>query len=364
MGAADQATLGSRVADPPTPAAALFANPAGLTQFGHKTMDASLGVGYGGLKIDASQAAGYTESDEIFPLIPVFGVAVPLSDELYFGAGLYGSTGSVFDFAADPTAGVDDFFSETIVVEAPFALAYRVSENLSLGAELSVLFGQLRTHFTAGGIDFRYRINSPGVQGALGASWQASDALRFGLGVRAPGMIWMDGSMPVAGGGRQNVEVDLKMPAQVFFGVTYECSRRLSLSASARLTDSSSLGSSIIKYELTPQAKSSFVPDAQDEWKFALGAEYAWSDNTRLHFGAAHAAHIVGSSGVNPLVFDAEDHKLSFGIGRDFGAWTLDAMVGYALPAGRYVPPGTALVLPGNYYQRGGIAVVGFTLPL
>ncbi len=352
---------GSRVADPPTPAAALFANPAGLTQFDSTTIGTSIGVGYGASDLDASSTIGYRDSEEQFPLIPAFGLAMPLSDRLYFGTGLFGSTGSTFEFEADPGLGIDEFFSETIVLELPFALAYRVSDSLSVGAKISGLFGQLRTHYTLMGTYFNYKINSPGVQAGFGATWKASDDLSFGLGLQTPGVVWMDGTMDLGGGMIQDVEVDLQIPAKVFLGATYRCSPRLTLSSSIRFIDSSSFGESIIKFELTPAANVPFIPDAKDEWKYSIGAEYQFRDDWWLRLGASYASHIVGSAGVNPLVYDADDTKISAGLAHAFGEWKVDAMVGYAFPDSRSISPAGALVLPGEYSMRGGIVAFGFT---
>ncbi len=47
VGAADSATVGTRVADPQTPSAALFENPAGLIGFDTFTHGGGLGLGFG-----------------------------------------------------------------------------------------------------------------------------------------------------------------------------------------------------------------------------------------------------------------------------------------------------------------------------
>ena len=52
----------ARVADPPTPSAALFENPAGLTAFDTFTHGGGLGIGYGRGKIEASTPAGFSDT--------------------------------------------------------------------------------------------------------------------------------------------------------------------------------------------------------------------------------------------------------------------------------------------------------------
>lgn len=159
--------------------------------------------------------------------------------------------------------------------------------------------------------------------------------------------------MPVPRAGRQDIRVDVEMPAQVFLGATWQATRRLALSGSVRFTDASTLGDSTIEYELTPRANVGFVPDGRDEWRFALGVEQALGDSWVLRFGTSYASRIVGSRGVSPLVFDGEDVQLSFGAGRELGPLAVDVMTGYALPFERRIAPGSALVLPGAYRGTG-----------
>ena len=361
VGAADSATMGTRIADPQTPSAALFENPAGLTGFDTFTHGGGLGIGYGWARIEASAPAGYNEASNVSSLVPDFGLSIPYRERWRFALGLYGTTGSKFDFDGAPALGVPSFFSETSVVAVPLGVAYRLNDQVSIGVEVQPMFGQLRTHFPAGGLDFRYKINGPGVQGMLGVNFRLTEQWAFGLSVRTPGMIWMGGSMPVPGVARQRVHVDLEMPTQIFLGATWHCLQRVTLSGSVRFTDSSSLGDSTIEYELTPQANSGFLPYAKDEWKFALAAEYALQEELLLRLGAGWASHIVGSRGVSPLVFDGDDAKISIGVGRHFGRWMVDLMAGYALPAERHISPNAALVLPGAYSMQGAIFMLGLT---
>lgn len=361
IGAADSATQGTRIADPYTPASALFENPAGLTGFAAFTHGGDFGLAYGRGEIDASAPDGYDQANNVWSFIPDFGLSVPYRERWRFAFGTYGTTGSRFDYDADPSLGVPSFFSETIVLAFPFAVAYQLTDRVSLGAEVQPMFGQLRTHFQLEGLDFRYKINGPGVQGMVGLTLRPTDRWALGLSLRTPGMIWMGGSMPVPNAGRQRVHADVQMPLQVIAGATWHCLPRLTLSGSVRFTNSSTLGDSTIKYDLTPQANSGFVPDANDEWKFGLAAEYALRQETTLRLGASWASHMVGSRGVSPLVFDGDDARIGVGVGQRLGGWVLDVMAGYALPAERHIPASAALVLPGDYSMQGAIVIVGLT---
>lgn len=361
IGPIDNATVGSRVADPQTPAAALFENPAGLAGLDGIHVGAGLGAGFVHQRVTASQPAGYDEVNDYVAFAPDFGVSVPLRDRWRFALGLYGTSGSQFDFPADPALGVPRFFSETVQVAFPIGVAYRLSDRIWLGAEIQPAFGQLRTHFTLAGLYFDYKINGPGVQGMVGVTALPHPHWTAGLAVRTPGMIWMGGSMPLPGVGQQDVSANVQLPTMVLLGTTWRGVPGLALSASIRFTDSSTLGASTIEYEYTPQANIGFVPYASDEWKFAGGAEYVLWDDTALRCGVSWASYIVGARGVSPLVYDTDDTKVAFGIGQRLGAWTIDGMIGYAFSAARTISPDVALLVPGTYEQDGVMVMLGST---
>jgi len=346
----------------------LFENPASLTAFDTFTTGGGLGLGYGRGRLETPTQAGvFSDTTTMWPLIPDFGLSIPYRDRWRFAIGLFGSTGYTLDFGPDPAHGIPSFFSETIIMAFPVGVAYRLTDQLSVGAEVQPMFGQLRTHFPSGPLEpvynikeFRYKINGPGVQGMVGVALRPNEQWAFGLGVRTPGIIWMTGSMPVPGAGRQGVHCDLEMPTQVFLGATWRGVPRLALSGAVRFTNSSTLDSKI-EYDLTPQANIGFIPDAHDEWKFGLAAEYAVRQETVLRLGASWASHIVGSKGVNPLVFDDDDTKIAVGVGQRLGHWGLDLTAGYTLPAERHISPASALVLPGAYSMEGGVVLLGLT---
>lgn len=365
VGAADSATNGSVVAIPTTPESALFTNPAGLIAFDRTTHSASLGAVFPSVEVD-SDLAGYNRSDDRVAFVPSAGSSIPLRPRWRFAIGAYGSTGTTFDFEAEPPGVNSDFLSDVAVGGMPLALAYELSPRVWIGAELVPLFGYLRNRYalpdpiSGGAIPVEYTLRGPGIQGMVGATWLPTDLWSLGLSVRTPGMIWLDGSTPILGE-RRDVDLELRMPTVVWGGVTRHFGERFDLSASARWTDASVFGESKIEFA---SFAIPFVPDAQDEWRFALGAEYAATDAFTLRAGTSYASRIVGNKGVSPLLFDTEDIKLSGGLGYRIGAWTIDFLAGYALEGKRHVPPGDALILPGTYEASGPIVMLGATLTL
>jgi long-subunit fatty acid transport protein len=365
VGAADSATNGSVVGIPATPESALFTNPAGLAAFEHTTHSASFGAVFPSATVD-SDAADYNRSDDRVAFVPSAGSSFRLRPDWTFAVGVYGTTGTTFDFEAEPPGVPTDFLSDVAIGGMPIALAYEASPRLWLGAELVPLFGYLRNRYTlidpttGGAIPVEYTLRGPGIGAMVGATWIPTDEWSLGLSVRTPGMIWMDGSTPIAGD-RRDVDLDLEMPTTVWGGATRHFGERLDVSASVRWTDSSVFGESKIEYA---SFAIPFVPDAHDEWRFALGAELDASERLTVRAGTSYASRIVGNRGVSPLLYDTEDIKLSGGLGYRIGAWKIDVTAGYQFEGKRTVAPSDALILPGTYEASGPIVMIGAVLTL
>ena len=360
--ASDTALSGSTVAEPKTPTGAMFSNPAALVLFGETTADFSTAYALGKSRVDASTPPDYDERHSFPVWAPAIGLAVPVErsgHSFHFGFALYGSVGNNFEFDADPEAGVENrFFSEAGVFTGGVGMAYRFSERLSVGAAITPLYGLSRARYTLGGLRFKYKLTGPGIQGILGLRWEPCDGLALGLGIRTPGKVWMDGSMRL-GDRRQDVDLELRMPTQVFAGVTKHFGDRVIGSLAVRWSDTSSFGDSMVEFEVTDAADSPFVPRAKDEWMVSAGVEYHLNDILTLRVGAGHANAIVGEKGVSPLLFDTEDTRVSIGFGLNFDHWSLDFMVGHAFKSSRNIGDDEALIFPGRYTGGGELAMIG-----
>jgi len=361
VGVPDNALLGTAVALPPTPEGAMFQNPAGLGAFPTTTYSGGMGVAFGKSCIEVSTPLRYDDCNRPMAIVPSGGVSVPLGDRVRAGVGLFGSTGSSFDYDAARPLIEHDFFSETTIASLPLVLAYRVRENLWVGAELAPLYGSLRNRVplpdpSSGGLaHVKYSLYGGGIQGMLGVTWVASEFIALGLGVRTPGAVWLDGSTDFAG---EHLDVDLqiRMPTQVFFGITTHPTSRLEISTAVRWTDASRFGESHIEFDAVELP---FVPDAQDEWRAGLAAGFRATDDLTLRGGVSYATAIVGDEGVSPLLFDSQDVKIAAGVSYELGAWALHLTGGYQFEEERKIAPDEALLLPGRYSNTGGIVLIG-----
>lgn len=358
-GTPDSALGGAGVARPITPEAAAFSNPAGFAEFDEGAYSLSLGFVLGSTSLQASAPPGYGGDHNFVGLIPGVGGVLKRNGDFTFGLAMYGSVGASFDFSKDPELGIDeDFFSELSVVTLAPTVAWKVSDRLNLGASITPLFGYLRLRFPAG-FPFKYTMRGPGIQAMFGAQYHVDDRLSLGLGVRTPGIIFMDGSGPTPEG-RRDMDLQIRMPAQVFVGASFDVTPTVELAVSGRWTDSSTLGASLIRVGGFDQLTTPLVPDANDEFRGAVGVTWAVAPKWKLRTGIGYADGIVGDDGASPLLFDVgADVKITSGISYDRGPWTFDVTAGYNFEEHREIDGEEALLVPGHYEASGGVLFLG-----
>ena len=364
VGAADTGMAAADLARPRSPAGAQFANPAGLAGF-ETSLSVGLGAAWGTGRVRATIPDGYKEDNSVVAMIPELAYVKRGRGAWSFAAGIHGTVGTRYDYAKDPSVDVDrDFFAEVTIIAAPLSLAYRASERLWLGVQLMPVFGYFRSHFAipayTPGFDPlftpRFKLTGPGVTAMGGVSWHATEHVSLALSARPPGRVWMDGSSLAPSGERQDTDLHLDLPAEVSAGVTFKPTDGWTLAYTVRWIDASAFGESEVRFEDSSAYDFPFIPDARDEWRHAIGAEWRPSAPLALRIGASHADHIVGSRGVTPLSYDGDDTRLYAGSSWKTDGWSFDLGVVYKLPDSRDIGPTEALMLPGHY--RTGSAVL------
>ena len=169
----------------------------------------------------------------------------------------------------------------------------------------------------------------------------------------------MDGSDEVPSGGRQDVDMEVKLPTQIVGGLEHRFTERLHVMASLRWTDSSTFGSSRANFGAMPTVRPAFVPAAKDEWRAAIGTRYAWTPRVELRAGFAYSTRIVGTDGASALLFDNNHVAMAVGGAYARGDWTFEFTAGLIPFADRDVNANEAIVFPGNYQSGGGMLMLG-----
>lgn len=232
--------------------------------------------------------------------------------------------------------------------------AYRVTDWLSVGAGLQVIYGDTKLtqsidigsigaasgipgsaptmqdgHGEIDGDDWGYGYN-------VGLMLQPLDALRVGFSYRSKVSLEAtgDATFDLSGSGTTgaalqsaglftntgfNAELDL--PEQISVGVDYAVNDKLSLLGEASWTRWSRFENLVINFDNPAQPTSFTEEDWEDTWFFALGATYRPVDYFAMRFGVAHDQTPVPDRTRTPRVPDEDRYWMAFGAEYEPASW-------------------------------------------
>lgn len=301
-------------------------------------------------------------NNQFFPL-PHLSYAQPVSDELplIWGVNLYAQGGMGVDFNNVTTFNNNVDTYESMVSYSRFtgALNYLIDEDLSLG--IGLMAGYTRMHFslfpntysvgmdnTAGTYDDFMGVDASGfssfgLAGRIGMQYQLNKIMRLGLQYSNEASLDPDGGKITVNYGAMRVKYDAKIdgftwPRELEAGMAIQATEKLLLAADIKwLNWSSAINQVTIKGSnpSQPGAPSNpaltFNMNWNDQWVFALGAEYNLSDRQRIRAGYNYGKNPVPNSNLTPLFPAIVEHHLTMGYAYNWTSWQLSIAYEYGL---------------------------------
>lgn len=361
-----QKSLGGAVTAKPGSAMTAVSNPAGAARIGNRA-DFSMEAFMPERRVDFT-ALGGDQRDSAVDIygVPAIGWAAPTSagSDMYFGGGMYGTSGMGVDYAVTDIAGGAvkwDGYSNIAFWQMAPVLAWNLDKKLSLGVSLnidyqSVAFQQRAingatdniinlsrsaSNFGLGlGVGVLYDIDPAVTLGFAYKSKQSFSSLEYQL---AAGDITLNGT-PLPGG---TYTLDLDYPQQAAAGIAWRANNKLTLSADLKWIDWSETMT-----QLLISGPGGTVPmnsGWDDQTVFAVGVEYQLTPKVALRAGYNHAESPIAADDVsNNLILPAvvETH---YAFGATFSLnkhWDL-AMHYMVVPENSLTAPATDPQMPG-----------------
>jgi long-chain fatty acid transport protein len=362
--------------------AALNINPAGLTQIAHRAFDVNLEP-FGFLDVAHRDTLGNdVHADNKLGGSLNGGLAWRISPELVGGFGFFGQGGAgfVYDDVRTPFGNSDDASSLFGSFKFAPGLAWEVSDRLSVGASLGVVWSSARQKFF---YDTSVAPGTPGLppQGFQGfrldgvKGWSAG--AKYGFQYR-PAKDWVIGAaytdqIPVdlhGGELRANYETSpgiaqkvryrdasakgLNIAGEIGVGVSWQATPRLLLATEINWVDwshamqKSTITASRPTVASAPAAlKLEQTLDWRDQWVCIIGAQWKIDEKSRLRGGLNYGRNPVPDANLSPLLNLIGTTTLATGYARDLSPlWTvntallvqLDKHVNYANPQSPFGP--------------------------
>ena len=357
-----QKSLGGAVTANPGTAMTAITNPAGMIRIGRRS-DFSMEGFMPTRSTDFSAYGGErVESDSDLYGVPAIGWTAPVGDrsDLYFGGGMYGTSGLGVDYAETlmmPASAsftgndiVWDGYSNIAFWQMAPTLAWDFSDALSLGVALNIDYQQVsfsqRMRDTVTGALYNFDLgrsaNAFGFGLTLGLLYDFSESFTVGASYKSKQHFseleynLREGDIdttlvggPVYPGGKYTLALDF--PQQLAFGIALRPSDSWTVSADLKWIEwSDTMGKLSVKgpsgYDFAMD------PGWDDQLVYAIGVDFAVLENLNLRFGFNYAeSPIDGSNAANNLILPGvvEDHY-TFGFDYRFSHWALGFHYMYA----------------------------------
>ena len=338
-------------------------NPAGLTQIHASSFEFVFGAAFADDVGHQDQMGNDLDVDQRVIPAGTTSYARRINDSVVVGIGLFaqGGSGAVYESFNSPFGGRDRLEAKLGIARLSAGAGWQVGEHWSLGAALTLNYARLEQKIFPSASVFNPAdpqasffgsstddMSSTRVGYKLGAQYAPNDNLRFGLNYSAKRSLPFTGEMTFnlssIGLGRvryNDVELEsIGLPEEVGLGMAWQATPKLLLAA-----DVSWLRWSDVIKKQTLRARGPSNPaapavlelpdqnlDWHDQYVFALGAQYQWSDKLHLYAGFNYGANPIPARNSNPLLLIMGEKHLTAGVRYQLdGGWYVGAFAEYLM---------------------------------
>jgi long-chain fatty acid transport protein len=322
-------------------ASAIIYNPANLTEVASRQVQISSLLGYS--HADYNGKLGQTETESPWGVLPGFAIAWPLpkGSDLTLGFGVHVPFGRQTRWNSD---GAFPIFSSMSVMDFSPALAWRVSDSVSIGAGLDLYYGRLQLRqllpFFSPGSRIAAEADGFAAGANAGITWRITPKQRLALTCRSPFDLKFSGEMKTdeipspPAVPSSDVETTFKYPTIVALGYGVRLTDTLRVEANAEWLQFSrfktmtidaganNLLAGILGLSSTPQ-------NWNDTWTFGVGADWRFVPDWTLRAGYLHLQSPIPNQTFAPMALDVDQSIVSIGLGYQTGRHTID--IAYAL---------------------------------
>ncbi|WP_026971182.1 OmpP1/FadL family transporter [Aliagarivorans marinus] len=305
--------------------AVIFRNPAAMSYF--DSISFAVGGTYVDPRVDisgSSAAFGPSTANDVAQsgIVPNASIVVPLNDRWWLGLSASSNFNTGVEFGSDFSATHFGQLAEITTADINFSAAYKVNQQLSVGAGASLIIGEGRIRSTL-------PANFPGAGGAtmldmegdnhawtwnVGAMWQINPQHRVALTYKHHVTLDLEGSANSdIGGPVGNGNLPIDLPAMAELASEHQLSDALRLHFSFNWTGWSRFES------LTANVEGVTVPVKQENWddtyRLAIGSSYQLNPQWLLRAGFAYDKGAVDDEFRTITIPDSDRLWYSAGVG-------------------------------------------------
>ena len=356
-------------------ASAVFFNPANLVDLAARQALVSVTIGNGGA-IYRGQA-GKTDTDLPWFGLPANAIAWPLPDErLAVGLGVHVPFGRSSAWDRDGlfhyTAPV---YARMMVLDITPALAWRVSDEVSVGAGLDIYYGRL--HFREFLPPFFGDVAKAAADGwAFGANagvtWRLAPGQRLALTCRAPfdlkfsGTLHIDNAQPPYVVPDSSLSTTFQFPMIVTLAYGVQVTDSLRLETDVEWLQYSRFGAMRVNgganaFLLQAAGQANQPTEWNDTFTFGLGASWHFAPAWTLRAGCEYLQSPEPDRTFSPTILDNNQSLVCLGIGYKRGPHAVDLGIAHGIFGHRNVRGNQNPAYVGEYEFSAEVAALTYT---
>lgn len=346
IGSPDVGLAGAGYAARAQDASTAFTNPAGMTRLQQPSLLAGAQPLYLNIDFSADRNTGVTgDSSDSNGWLPAGGLYYvhPVGDKLAVGLAMTGYFGLALDYQDNWVGRY--YVQDTTLQAAAFqpAIAYKVTDRLSVGAGVAVLYGIFEEKMAVNrGLDglpdaqLKLEDEDWSVQLNLGVLFEPLDGTRLGLTYLSEADLDFSDRADVSGFGptltgilglgSRTIDLGMTMPQAVMLSAYHDLNDRWALLANLGWQDWSEFGKVEVAVSDTHVNLTTDL-DYQDTWHVALGAQYRVSSPWLLTTGIAYDSAMMDEEDMGPTLPLGETWRFALGSRYD---WSRDLTLGAA----------------------------------
>jgi len=312
--------------------AAIYYNPAGITQLEGQNLSAGLYLISAGTKYDGP--SGSARSDASFQGVPQLYYTMSLKDlPLSFGVGVYAPYGLAIKYPNEgPFRNVAQNGSLLYATVNPVA-AWKITPELSLAAGLTINYSKVDVNQGIGGLEalgfansqFHFVGDDYDFGFTAGALYQPFKNWAFGLNYHSQTIMNYKGHASTIASGLPNASTpttaSITFPQNVVGGVSYRPTEKWNVEFDLDWTDWHAVKQATFNGTALGQPIPNLPFHYESTFMYELGVTRYLDNGYFLCAGYIYSENSSPDSNFNPLVADSNLHLVSIGVGHKADRW-------------------------------------------
>jgi long-chain fatty acid transport protein len=312
---------------------AVFYNPAGLTQL--ESPEAEVGIYAIDLGTEVTKGHERFGAKSEWQAVPHLYYGQPINDKLAWGFGINSPFGLGNHWGQGSPFRTVVTEAKLIYVATTLAVAYDVTDTLSVGAGVSYNYANLMLEQGLGykPLDFlRVHADGDSVSGELGVRWQPTEKHAFGLTATTETSQELKGKVYSNILGTGPASIDFQTPMKLAFGYSYRPAPGWNFETNVEWLDWDSLNSLYLRSSHVPNGGINVPFDWKSSFIYEAGVSYTLDNGYSFAVGYDYNSNSQPDANYTPSVGDADRHWFNAGFGKDYGCWSwfLTYQFGYA----------------------------------